>query len=139
MSYKFIDHTADVKFQAFGNSLEGAFTQAFYALRETISGDIVVLTPIKKEIKITGTDLNNLLYKFLEESLFLLDSEDFLSAKIEDIKIDKEKLEVNAVISGDKAKNYSFTNDVKAITYNDMIIEFDEKSKSWLIQVVLDV
>ena len=38
-----------------------------------------------------GTDLTNLLYKFLEEFLYLLDAKQFLFSKIEKIKINKEK------------------------------------------------
>ena len=37
--YKFLAHTADVKFQAFGENLEEAFFNSVLALRETIAPD----------------------------------------------------------------------------------------------------
>ena len=139
MSYTFLEHTADVKFRAEGDSLDSLFVSSFQALRETICGDITILEQIEKEIEIKGKDLDGLLYSFLEEFLFLLDSEDFLASNIKSIEIDKENFKLKATISGDKAENYKFTNDVKAITYNEMFVKFDEEKKKWLSQVVLDV
>ena len=76
--YRFLQHTADVKFQAFGKNLEEAFENAFYALKESICGKIKVKPVDSKIIRIKGNDLNSMLYDFLEEFLFLLDSEGFL-------------------------------------------------------------
>ena len=137
MSYEFLDHTADVKFEASGKTLEEAFSSSLDALKETISGDIFIVPQIDKEMSITGSDLNNLLYKFLEEFLFLLDSEDFLVSKIKKIEINEEECSLKATIAGDKAENYNFTNDVKAVTYNEMVVRKD--ANGWIVEVVLDV
>jgi SHS2 domain-containing protein len=135
MKFKFLPHTADVKFQAFGNSIEEAFENSAIALKETICGKKKIKSKLKKEIKISGTDFESLLYKFLEEILYLVDAEDFLISKIEKIKI--EKLKLIATLFGDNAKNYKFTNPVKAVTYNDMFIK--KENKKWIAQVVVDV
>ena len=137
MTYKFLSHTADVKFQAQGRTIEEAFSQAATALKETICGDIKIEEKERKEINVKGKDFESLLYNFLEEFLFLLDAKDFLPAKIKDIKINKQKFKLNAVIIGDKASNYKFTNDVKAVTYNSMFVR--QKQDKWVVQVVLDV
>lgn len=137
MNYKFLSHTADVKFQATGNTLEELFSEAFLALMETVSGKITILNQTKKTISIKGDDLGNLMYKFLEEFLFMLDSEDFLAAKIESITINEKELSLVAEISGDKGEHYNFTNDVKAITYNEMFVK--SENGKWVCQVVLDV
>ena len=52
-------------------------------------------------------------------------------------------------MSGDKAENYKFTNDVKAVTYSEMYVRETEVSgersadgglrRGWECQVVLDV
>ena len=139
MGYKFLEHTADVKFQAFGNSLEQIFEQAFLALKETITKNEKIQCKIKKAIKIKGDDLENLLYKFLEEILFLLDSENFISSEVTKIEIikHKDKFELKAKILGDLANNYKLNNDVKAITYNNMFVK--QEKRKWICQVVLDV
>jgi SHS2 domain-containing protein len=137
MKYKFLPHTADMKFQAYGLSLEKVFANSALAMREIITKGIKINPKIRKIVKIKADDLSGLLYKFLEEFLFLLDSRAFIASKISKIKINKEKFELHAVILGDKAKKYKLSNDVKAVTYNNMFVK-KEKGK-WACQVVLDV
>lgn len=136
-SYHFLDHTADVKFIAEGLTLEEAFISAAEATKDAICGNITVLEQITKKLEIKGTNLENLLYKFLEEFIVLLDSEDFLFSKVKDLAIDESKNELKATITGDKIENYKFTNDVKAVTYSEMFIK--KENDKFLIQVVLDV
>lgn len=133
--YNFLEHTADVKFQAFGKSLEEVFENAALALKETIAGKIKVKEKIKKKISVRGKDNEALLYNFLEEFLYLLDAKNFLLAKIKNIKITRNKLESEVI--GDKASNYKFSNDVKAVTYNEMYVKKDKNK--YIVQVVLDV
>jgi SHS2 domain-containing protein len=135
--YKFLSHTADIKFQAFGKNIEECFKNSAYALKEIISGKARIKPRIKKTIKIKGRDNESLLYNFLEEFLFLLDSRGFVLGKISLIKINKKRFGLNAVIYGDNAKNYNFSNPVKAITYNNMFLK-TEKTK-YTAQIVLDV
>ncbi|MFA4960067.1 MAG: archease [Candidatus Pacearchaeota archaeon] len=137
MSYIFLEHTADVKFRAEAFSLEEVFVFAADALNETIRGDIKILEQEEENIEISGKDLENLLYNFLEEFLILLDSKDFLVSSVRNLTIDKDNFILKATFVGDKAENYVFTNDVKAITYNEMIIkQIDNK---WVCEAVLDV
>jgi SHS2 domain-containing protein len=75
-----------------------------------------------------------MLYNFLEEFLYLLDAEDFLLSKVKVKLFQTTRLE--AEVFGDKASNYNFTNNVKAITYNEMFVK---KGKGkWISQVVVD-
>ena len=135
MSYDFLEHIADVKYRAKGLTVEEMFCFAAEALNETIRGDIKILEQRAVNFEIEGKDLENLLYNFLEEFLFLLDSEGFLAARIESLEIDD--LRLKCVVMGDDADNYKFTNDVKAVTYNDMFVR--EKNEEFECQVVLDV
>ena len=137
----FLEHTADVKFQAFGKTLNEAFENSALALKETISGKLKVKAKINKKIKVEGRDNEALLYRFLEQFLYLLDAENFLFSKIKKIKVSDGRLE--AEISGDLAGRYKFTNDVKAVTYSQMFVKQEKagkgKGKRFICQVVLDV
>lgn len=137
MTYEFQEHTADIKFVAKGETLEELFLESTKALKDSICGEIKVLEQIQKEIQVRGTSLENLLYKFLEEFLVLLDSESFLLSEIKEISINSETFSLTAKISGDKAENYHFTNDVKAVTYSQM--EIRKIDKGFECVVVLDV
>jgi len=133
--FKFLEHTADVKFQAFGNKIEKVFENSSLALKETICGKIKIKENKERIIKVKGKDFESLLYNFLEEIIFLLDAENFIISQIDKIEINNFKLK--AIIFGDKASDYKFTNEVKAVTYNDMFVK--QKGKKWTSQVVLDV
>ena len=132
MKYKYLEHTADIKFQAFGKTLGEAFSNSAYAMINIISEDKIKEKVIKK-IKVKGIDEKSLLYNFLEEILFLLNTKNFLLSKVKEIKI-KDK-ELTATLTGDKLDNYKLGLDVKAVTYNDMFI----KERPYIIQVVLDI
>lgn len=135
--YIFLEHTADVKFQAFGKNIEEVFANSALALKEVMTEKAKIKSKINKKISMKGKNNESLLYNFLEEFLVLFDSEGFVLSKIKKIKIKDGKLE--AEISGDNLKNYKFSNSVKAITYNQMFVKFDEKKRQWTAQVVLDV
>ncbi len=135
MRYKFLEHTADIKFQAFGESVEEVFENSILALKRTICGGKKIKEIKRKTVKVVGKDRESLLYNFLEEILYLLDADGFIISRIEKLKINE--FELKATIIGDDSKNYKFTNKVKAVTYNEMFI--NEKRGNWVSQVVLDV
>jgi len=137
MSYEFLDHMADVKFRAGGKTIEEMFVSAADAINEIIRGDIKIMEQRAVNFDVKGKDMEELLYNFLEEFLFLLDSEDFLVSYVKEIFIDKDKFELKAVVLGDSADKYKFTNDVKAVTYSEMRVE--KIGDGYECEVVLDV
>ena len=132
--FKFIEHTADIQFQAFGSTLEEAFKNSALAMSKSIL-DKKLKGKIKKRVEAEGRDNERLLYDFLEELLFLFDSENFLITEIKSIKIKNGKL--IAEILGVSAEKYEMDNHIKSVTYNNMFVR-QEKNK-WVTQVVLDV
>jgi SHS2 domain-containing protein len=134
--YEFFEHTADAKFRAYGKSVDEAFSNAALAMTSIMTGKEKIKPKIKKSIKIAGEDLKALLYSFLEEFLFFLDTENFLISEVK-TKISKKGgtylLEAEAL--GDKASNYKTHGDVKAVTYNAMKIS----KKPVYVQVVVDI
>ena len=157
MKFKFLPHTADRKFQAFGKTLEEVFENSALALFSII---YVGKIENKKKFKIhaKGRDLENLMYNFLEEFLVLIDSKNFLPSKITNFKFDtlrntprrgmkgintlrkgtsKKTLKIKVEVVGDDAEKYNISEHVKAITYNEMFIK--KINKKWVAQVVLDI
>lgn len=136
MKYKFIEHTADIEFDAYGKDLEEVFSNCAYAFVESICKENIKEKE-RKKFEVEGKDLENLLYNFLEEFLVLFDSENFILSRILKIEIDEKKLKLKCEISGDNAENYEIISHVKAVTYNSMFVK-KEKDK-WIAHVVLDV
>lgn len=134
MKYKFIEHTADIQFQAFGKTIEEAFSNSALAMTKSITDDKID-SKIERKIIVSGHDRESLLYNFLEELLILFDSEHFIPALVSEIKI--EDLKLTATILGDLAENYEIHLDIKAITYNEMFVRLQQDV--WTTQVTLDV
>lgn len=161
LKFKILEHTADGKFRAYGNTLEKAFENSAYAMISFMTKD-KIKEKIKKTIKVRGKNKEQLLYNFLEELLFLIDSKNFILSKIKKMKIDEKKLSLDADIVGDNVrnshkirisehpknstkkqksffdvKNYEIFGDVKAVTYNSMFIK--KQKGRFIIQVVIDL
>jgi SHS2 domain-containing protein len=137
--YKYLPHTADIKFQAFGGSLEEAFSNAALAMTRIIVDHSKVEVRIRKEIDVESEDKQALLYDFLEQFLILLDTENFLLHEVKSLKITEgKKLKLNAVVVGDDdISKYKIEGSIKAVTYQQMMIK-KEKDK-FMVQVVVDI
>ncbi|MBU0466694.1 MAG: archease [Nanoarchaeota archaeon] len=134
MKYTFLPHTADIKFKAYGKTLNQAFENAALAISKILAKENKVKTNITKDIELEGIDQKSLFYNFLEEIIFLFDAEHFIVSKAS-IKITKYKL--TAKLKGDNASNYQGLDHIKAATYAEMHIK--KTQKGWEVQAVVDV
>jgi SHS2 domain-containing protein len=139
MKYEYLPHTADVKFRAYGKTMEEAFSNAALALTKVITNPSKVEAKVEKKIEVSSEDEKALLYDFLEQFIILLDSENFLLNSVKDLKIEKnKKLKLKAVVVGDTAlEKYETETHIKAVTYQEMEIR-KEKNK-YILQVILDI
>lgn len=137
--FQYLRHTADAKFKAFGRSLEEAFCHAALATA-SLMWDCDLIEPyIKHSVHVSGKDEEQLLLNFLEEILFLLDSQMFLMKKADGLRIEKRngRLILDALLLGDTSSNrYQTFGEVKAITYSEMRIVKDSLVE---VQVVVDM
>jgi len=137
--YKFLSHTGDVKFQAFGRTLEEAFSNAALATISLMWDNKKIKKRIKYRLEKQGRDLKQLLVVFLEEILFLMDSQMFLLHSAQKVRIEKKENQylLKAFFLGDRySDKYETFGGVKAITYNEMRVECNSH---FMVQVVVDV
>ncbi len=137
--YKFLEHMADAKFQAYGRSLEEAFSNAALAVAGLMWDWQNVERKLEHPVEVRGNDLEQLLVNFLEEIIFLLETKMFLLSSVEKLMIEKEKkgFRLKALFKGDRySEKYKIFGDVKAITYNEMEIEAGNR---FMVQVVVDM
>lgn len=139
--FRFLQHTADAKFEAYGNTIEEAFSNSALAMFTVMIEPDKVRPKIERDVKVQAKDEKALLYNWLEELLFLLDSEGFLLSKVRKIRITAKKgkdFMLEASVAGDLAANgYKTHGDVKAVTYNEM--EIRKESNKYTLQVVVDI
>ncbi len=139
MKYRYLEHTADAKFQAFGQSLEEAFQNAALATAGLMWDVQAIALKQTQASEVRGIDLKQLLLGFLEEILFLLDTRRFLLGTVESVELIEGHAgySLQTVFRGDiQSGQYEIFGDVKAITYNEMQIQ---RSAPCLVQVVVDM
>lgn len=139
MRYRFLEHTADAKFQAYGRTLEEAFVNSALATSALMWDWRTVEKRMKHRVGIKGKDLEQLLLNFLEELLYLLDSRMFLLNSVDRLKIEKMKshYSLSAEFWGDcLSDKYEIFRGIKAITYHEMDIKNNDH---FMIQVVVDI
>lgn len=135
MKYKFIPHTADLKFQAYGKTLNSVFENSALALTSHLHEKKI--NPKKREFfLIKGVDLEALMFRFLEEILFLFETKRFLASKIK-VKVAKDAKSLEVELHGEINKNKTARHYIKAVTYNDMFVK--KIKGQFVAQVVLDV
>ena len=134
--------TADLAFEAFGTNYSELFENAGLALEDAM----VKLTSVKptKEHTINKEEnsVENLLYSFLEELIFLKDAETlvFNRIKCKVRKVKSERWSVYSEVFGEKIdpKKHKLGVDVKAVTKH--LFEIKQlPNKTYRTQVILDV
>jgi len=132
--FVFLEHPSDIKFKAFGKNLDEVFENTAKAISSYLSPDRKVESKKSKKIHLRASDLESLLYSFVDEILFLLDAEKFVVSKAK-VSINDNQME--AEIFGDNSKEYEIKQ-IKAATYADMYIK-EIAEGNWECQMVLDV
>ena len=140
MTYTFLDHTADILFQAEGKTVEELFEQCALAVEDT-QVNIKKVKP-KQTVEITGESdsLDRLLFNFLDDMLFYKDAEQLLFSTFEiKIKEEKGKYLLQCTAFGEKLdlKKHEPKVDVKAITMH--LFELKKTKRGWWAQVLVDI
>ncbi|MDY0266051.1 MAG: archease [Methanimicrococcus sp.] len=145
-NFKYIDHVADIRFIAYGETLEKVFENAALATLTVIADISTIQSQIEFEIELEAIDLENLMVDFLSELLFLFDAEETVlgnvTVKEVGAKTDedgKEMYSINAAVSGEPidSQKQNFKTEVKAITYNGIRVE--KTKDGFETEVVLDL
>jgi SHS2 domain-containing protein len=92
---------------------------------------------VERKIKITGNDLQSLMFNWLNKLLVFVDSDNLAFSDFK-TEVDEKKLTLNAVCKGEKidTKKHETRTAVKACTYHQMKVE---KNGIWKARVILDI
>lgn len=134
--FKFLPHTADIKFRAYGKTLEEAFANSCLAVSSVLSNGNKINSKKEKKVKVEGGDNKSILRNLLEEIVYLFDAENFITVKAK-VEFDETARKLRAVFFGDSSENYSNLDHIKSVTYSEMFVK--KVKDKWVTQVVLDV
>ena len=131
--FEFLPHTADLKIKAQGKTREGAMENLVLGISNYIASEYVSSKKVIKKIMISGVDTNEMVYRFVEELLFLLEAEAFLVKKA---KISIKDTTIKAHLDGVQVKSRGMSM-IKAPTYSEM--SFRKNGDMWTVEIVLDI
>src|SRR3989344_2348070 len=138
MSYKYLEHEADLGLEAKGSSLNKMFEYGAIGLFNAMS-DIKKVKPLKSiNIKCTADEISTLYIEFLNALLAQKDITGMLFSKFEVKVSEKKPFSLKAKCYGEKfdAKKHKAKTEVKAASYFGLKYVHD---KDYKITCVLDL
>ena len=134
--FEYFDVTADIGFKSYGNSLNEAFENAGLAIFNIISDTSDIDGEIEKSFEVTSEDEVSLLYDYLEELLFLHETEFMLFSEFH-VDID-DNLHLKATIKGEGIDwdKHDRKTEIKAITFHKMDVK---KTNHVMLQAIVDL
>ena len=135
---KFLDHTADVGIEVWEDTLEGIF-------RESARGMFSIICENLEEVEcaeeisgeVWGEDLEELLYNFLEELLFIFEVKRLILKDFH-VKLEGERhLEYTACGEKVNPEKHRIATGIKSPTYHMMRIE--KRNDKWWARIIFDV
>ncbi len=122
MRYERLEHTADVMVRCTGDTLEECFCNAAYALSDQMLDASTVEEKVSFDIDVSGDDLEDRLFAYLSEILFIIDSETVALCRFE-VSFDGDRVTGKAYGEPlDLGKHHPKT-EIKAVTYHMMRID----------------
>ena len=132
-NFEEIEHTADWAYRVRGYNLADLFIQAANGLYSLVGMQLVPNLSVTRTIKVKGIDGESLLVSWLNELLYLHESEGLGFAQIEIQHLDETSLQ--ARVTG--APTQQWLKDIKAVTYHNLSIQENESGLE--VTLVLDV
>ena len=139
--FKFLDiATADIAFEAYGKSLNELFENSALATFEVMSDTKKIKQKIKRTFSVGGNSVENLLFDFLSELIYLKDADKVVFSKFM-VKVNGKgnSWKASASAHGDNIKSakQNLKLDVKAVTLH--MFKIEKTKNGYKAFVLLDI
>ncbi len=135
--YEILEHKADLKIRVFGTTKEEFFLNALLAMKDYLKPEFASSVEHQisnRKIEINSLDLPALLVDFLNEVLYLIQTNKEIYHNIKFNKFtDKE---IKAELFGNKVEK--FEDDIKAVTHHSLEIK-QKNDGNWEAIVLFDI
>jgi SHS2 domain-containing protein len=134
MRYRLLEHTADAMVEVHGVTLEERFENAAYALFDQITDASTVRPKGEVEVSVSAGSREQLLVDFLQELLFLHDTENLVFSRFV-IEMEGDTLRARAQGEEFDPTRHAKRSVVKGITYHGLEFRDDESKLVLLFDV----
>lgn len=135
-SFQFIDHTADAGILVTAPTLEVMFETAAMAFTELITDADSLRHRVVRRFRLQEDDLASLLVAWLQELLYLLDTEGLIFGRFQ-VNLHELSLEATAWGEVFDAEIHPMKTEIKAVTYHQL--EVGQSDRGWQAQVIFDI
>ena len=135
--YEIFEHTADLGLRVRAATLPELMADAGRGLFAMVVDDIASVQPaVMREFHISGDDRTYLLFDWLNELLYVCDTERLAFSEY-DVQMTDDGLA--ATVRGEPLDptRHHLTHEIKAITYHGLRVE--ETGDGWLAEVIVDI
>lgn len=122
---------------AYGESLRKLFAHAAEGLTFVFAEPDQIVKTEKRVIKLPGTDLENLMVKWLNEILYLFEVKRFIGKEFNILALDENHLHAEIAGEAYKSEKHIIKTEIKAATYHQLALK-QQKGK-WKAKIILDL
>lgn len=135
--YEAFEHTADIGLHAYGSTLPELFVNAAAGMESLLVAPEQVETQVSREVSAEGHDLVALLVAWLNQLIFLFDTEYLLCKKFEISEFTDTRIQ--ATVSGEPydAARHDLSSAIKAVTWHEASVE--SAAEGYKARVILDI
>ncbi len=134
--FEVIDHTADVGIRAYGENMSQAFANAAGALFSLIAELDSIEEFLHRDIELIATDQESLLVEWLNELIYLFDTENIIFRRFDITGLTDTRLRARGFGEMVDSSKHRLKTGVKAATYHMLRVE---KNDGCQVQVLFDI
>ncbi len=134
--FEIVNHTADVGIIAYGIDMNEAFANAAKALFSLITELDDVEEVVHRDIELTAPDQESLLFEWLNELIYLFDTENILFKRFDITQLSQTHLKARSYGEKVDSSRHKIKIGVKAATYHMLKIDRSNGNK---VQVLFDI
>lgn len=137
LPYEAFEHTADIGLRASGSTLPELFINAAAGMESLLVAPEQIEARVSREVSAEGHDPVSLLVSWLNELIFLFDTEYLLLKQFAINELTSTHL--RATVSGEPydATRHDLSSAIKAVTWHEASVESDDEG--YQASVILDI
>jgi SHS2 domain-containing protein len=134
--WKFLEHTADVRMEVYGSTLEELFLNASKGFMSLLASDAHIVAAAHFEVDLEASDSEELLVNWLRELLYQHETGGFVLCEAHISEIGPGKLRAK-LEGGTRSPDDDRDVEVKGVTYHGISVE--ETDSGYAARVVFDI
>jgi SHS2 domain-containing protein len=135
--FEIIDTTADIGIRAFGSGWPELFANAALGMFTLITDPATIHARVEKAVSVDAPDRESLLVAWLNELVFLFDTEMLIFSRFEVLKFKDTHLEARCYGEKVDKSRHPLQKGIKSATYHKLKVEI--KGGLCMAEVILDI